>query len=196
MNIFKKGNSWIIPCMVMGILFFATCKNKAQSDYKLYSIQHQDWKSKRINQFINDINYTVTEVPIHYYLLKNNPNISAKIDSLYELSADERVLEIEFQHVKESDLLSAEFTNRSYDDAVTYMAFTIEKDFEVVTSSLDTILCSGVSFERNFKLAPFKRILLYFNNIPPNDAIKLIYQDHLFGNGIIKFNLEYSPLKV
>jgi hypothetical protein len=76
------------------------------------------------------------------------------------------------------------------------MAFTIEKDFTVVTSSNDTIPCSGVNFERNFKIAPFKRVLLYFNNINPNENLKLIYQDHLFGNGIIKFGLTDVPLKI
>ncbi|HEX9600803.1 MAG TPA: hypothetical protein VF985_04885 [Mariniflexile sp.] len=179
---------------------FTSCDKSAKlsdsTDYKFFNLQQQGWKSKRVTQFINDINYTVTEVPIQYYLLKNNPDDFAKVDSLYQINASERVLEVEFQHVNETDLLLEDYTHRTYDDAVKYMAFTIEKDFTVVTSSNDTIQCSGVNFERNFKLAPFKRVLLYFNNIDPNDRIKLIYQDHLFGNGIIKFNLTDIPLKV
>jgi hypothetical protein len=165
-------------------------------EYKLFSLNQGNWKSKRVNQFVNDINYTATEVPIQYYLLKNNPDNVTKIDSLYQINAKERIIEVEFQHVNEADLLLADYTNKTYEDAVKYMAFTIEKDFKVVTFSNDTIRCSGVNFERNFKIAPFKRVLLYFNNIKPDDTIKLIYQDYLFGNGIIKFNLTNTLLKV
>ncbi len=200
MVLFKRYLPSISFIVLFILMFSESCNKSAKSnklpEYKLFNLQQQGWKSKRVTQFINDINYTATEVPIQYYLLKNNPNDYAKVDSLYQINAKERVIEVEFQHVKEADLLLEDYTNKTYEDAVKYMAFTIEKDFTVVTSSNDTIQCSGVNFERNFKLAPFKRVLLYFNNINPNDHIKLIYQDYLFGNGIIKFNLKDIPLKV
>lgn len=186
----------LLFALVYFTIFNRPTKSNKSSDYKFFNLQQQGWKSKRITQFINDINYTATEVPIQYYLLKNNPDDYAKVDSLYHIYAKERIIEVEFQHADEADLLLEDYTNKTYDDAVKYMAFTIEKDFVVVTSSNDTIKCSGVNFERNFKLAPFKRILLYFNDINPDDHLKLIYQDYLFGNGIIKFNLKDTPLKV
>ncbi|MEP1490169.1 MAG: hypothetical protein ABJK28_17250 [Algibacter sp.] len=171
-------------------------KSNKFSEYKFFNLEQQGWKSKRMTQFVNDINYTATEVPIQYYLLKNNQNNHAKVDSLYIKNAKERIVEIEFQHANQADLLLKDYTSKSYEDAVKYMAFTIEKDFTVVTSSNDTIRCSGVNFERNFKVAPFKRLLLYFDNINPNDNIKLIYQDQLFGNGILKFNFNETVLKL
>ncbi|OEK08046.1 hypothetical protein A8C32_16460 [Flavivirga aquatica] len=171
-------------------------KEDIQQEYKYFSLKQQGWKSKRVNQFINDINYTATEVPLQYYLLKSTKGNYKTVDSLYKINSKERIIEVEFQHTKENGLLLNKYTNKSYDDAVKYMAFTIEKDFTVVTSSNDTISCSGVNFERNFKVAPFKRVLLYFNNINPKDNIKLIYQDQLFGNGIIKFNFNETPLKL
>ncbi|MDO5969001.1 hypothetical protein Q4Q35_04200 [Flavivirga aquimarina] len=171
-------------------------KTKKQSEYKIYNFEQQGWKSKRITHFINDINYTATEVPIQYYLLKNNQSNYDKVDSLYQLNAKERIIEIEFQHTNEADLLLEDYTDKTYEEAVKYMAFAIKKDFTVVTSSNDTIQCSGVNFERNYKVAPFKRVLLYFNNINPKDQIKLIYQDHLFRNGILKFNFNQTPLKL
>src|SRR5690606_14199103 len=112
------------------------------------------------------------------------------------LNNKERIIEVEFQHSNEADLLKEEFTKKTYDNAVKYMAFDIQGDFSVVTSSNDTIKCVGVNFERNFKVAPFKRVLLYFNNIKPNDNIELIYQDKLFGNGILKFNFKETPIKL
>lgn len=183
-------------------IFFAFClfscddkpKSKSIPEYKIFNLEQQGWKSKRVNQFINDINYTATEVPLKYYLLKNTSTNPKLVDSIYKANSKERIIEFEFQHSNEADLLIDKYTNKSYDDAVKYMAFTIEKDFTVVTSSNDTIQCSGVNFERNFKIAPFKRVLLYFNNINPNDNIKLLYQDYLFGNGIMKFNFNETPL--
>ncbi|TBN11972.1 hypothetical protein EYD46_17465 [Hyunsoonleella pacifica] len=173
-----------------------TTEKATQLGHKSFNLNQHEWKSQSITQFVGDINYTATEVPLQYYILKNNPENYQKVDSLYQLSKRERIVEIEFQHANETDILLQEYTKRSYEDAVKYMAFTIEKDFTVVTSSNDTIQCSGVNFERNFKIAPFKRVLLYFNNIKPTDNIKLIYQDHLLGNGIIKFDFNDTALKV
>ncbi len=180
-------------------LSFTNCKPDTKNinkDYKFYNLQQQGWKSKRVNTFIEDINYTATEVPLQYYILKNNQDNPQIVDSLYTLNNKERVVEIEFEHSEQKDLLKQEFTNRNYEDAVKYMAFTIEQDFTVVTSSNDTIKCSGVNFERNFKVAPFKRVLLYFNDINPEDNIKLIYKDQLFGNGTMEFNFNEIPIKL
>jgi hypothetical protein len=66
----------------------------------------------------------------------------------------------------------------------------MEKDFYVVTSKKDTIKCSGVNYERNFKVAPFQKIMLFFSGIQPKDKIQLIYNDKLFGKGIVKFKFE------
>ena len=183
-------------CLAVIVACQSNQENKTQIDYKFFNLKQQGWKSKRVTQFIGDINYTATEVPLQYYLLKNNIDNYQKVDSLYQLNQKERIVEIEFQHANQSDLLKQEYTHRNYEDAVKYMAFKIEKDFTVVTSSNDTIPCVGVNFERNFKIAPFKRVLLYFNNINPNDNIKLIYQDQLFGNGIMKFNFNEMPIKL
>ncbi|NQY30180.1 MAG: hypothetical protein HRT69_12010 [Flavobacteriaceae bacterium] len=178
-----------------------SCKNETKDTEQVYDAYHRlaniGWKSKKINHYINTINYTATEVPIAYYILKNQGSSDLKkVDSIYNVHKRERVLEIEFHHDEEKDLLLSEFTNRNYTEAVKYMAFTIQKDFTVVTSSQDTISCAGVQFERNFKVAPFKRALLYFGNINPDDQIQLIYNDELFGNGIIKFKFKETPIKL
>lgn len=192
--------SYFVPVVLFIFLANFSCNNPKdvdqKIDYKFFNLQQQGWKSKRITQFATDINYSATEVPLYYYLLNNIGDDYAKIDSIFKRNAYERIIEVEFQHSKETDLFEEKYTQKSYEDAVKYMAFAIEKDFTVVTSSNDTIACSGVNFERNFKVAPFKRILLYFNNINPDDTIKLIYQDQLFGNGTFKFNFSEVPLKL
>jgi len=182
-------------------LCLASCRKEVKNTEKVYDEYHRlaniGWKSKKINQYISGINYTATEVPIAYYILKDQREADLKkVDSIYKSHEKERVLEIEFHHDEEKDLLLNEFTNKTYEEAVKYMAFTIRKDFTVVTSSQDTISCAGVQFERNFKVAPFKRALLYFGNIKPEDQLQLIYNDELFGNGIIKFKFKETPIKL
>ena len=171
--------------------------NNTVSNDKIYSYKQQHWKSNQITQFVNDISYTATEVPLKYYILKHiDNNTTTNVDSIVKTNERERVIEVEFQHIDKLDLLDSKFTNKDYENGIKYMAFSIENDFTIVTSSNDTIKCAGAHFERNFKVAPFKRALLYFNNINPDDNIKLIYQDHLFGNGVMEFNFIDVPIKL
>ncbi len=192
---YKRGGV-IIAVAILVIIIFLFYKKRDVPQYKVYESPNGNWKSLTVRKYINDINYTATEVPLQYYLLKNNTNAPEKVALLAKELERERIVEVEFQHTNGVDLLLDTYTNRSYEASVKYMAFGIEKDFSVVTSSNDTIACSGVNFERNFKLAPFKRILLYFNGIAPEDKIKLLYEDRLFGNGIMKFNFGTAPLKL
>lgn len=188
-----------ISICVFSPLFFSCAEKKEDTDiYTSYKIDEIEWKSKSSIQLLGKYNYQATEVPLQYYLKKNleaeNKN---KVDSIFETRKKERVIEMEFSHISGQDLLKPEFnTKKNYTDAVEYLAFSIRKDFEVITSSNDTIKCNGVLFERNFNVAPYKKILLYFNGVPPGDNIQLVYQDHLFGKGTIKFNLKEKPIKL
>lgn len=183
-------------------IFFYSCKQNTdfshkKDSYKLFNLEHAGWKSKSITQNLSNISYTATLVPVQYYILKEKGLLnSQELDSIYESHKRERVIEVVFQHANKDDLLKREYTERTYESAVKYMSFNIEKDFIAITQLGDTINCSGVTFERNFKLAPFKRMLLHFGNINEEDKIQLVYHDQLFGNGLIKFKFKEIPLKL
>ncbi|WP_299311237.1 hypothetical protein [uncultured Aquimarina sp.] len=187
---------------LMGILLLVSCQKekktpKSESEYKLFNLEQAGWKSKSVSHLFSEIEYKATLVPLQYYILKNEGSKNlAKVDSIYESLKNERVLEVEFQQEKEDDILKSKYTNRDYESSVKYMSFYIEKDFKVVTQTGDTINCSGVTFERNFKVAPFKRLLLHFGNIPEDENVQLIYNDQLFGNGLMKFNFKETPIKL
>lgn len=184
--------------IILGVFIaFYSCKGKpSDNNYKYFNYGVYDWKSKQVTQYYDAISYKATEVPLEYYLLKQIGNDSKLVDSISKENSRERIVEFQFQHQDQKDLLLQEFTNKSYEDAVKYMAFTIEKDFKVVTETNDTISCSGVHFERNFKVAPYKKLLLYFNHIDQKDNIKLIYNDQLFGNGLINFSFKETPIEL
>ena len=196
-----KEMSKYLFVVLTSILIFS-CENTADVkttetdvEFRLESLANRGWKSKKINQYINEINYTATEVPNAYYILKEmGTNDLTKVDSVMNLNSKERVIEIEFSHVESKDLLKEEFTNLSYEDAVKYMSFKLNNDFKIVTSKKDTIPCVGVQFERNFKVAPFKRAIIYFTGVEEDEQVQLLYTDKLFGNGIVKFNFNRKEL--
>ncbi|WP_343696913.1 hypothetical protein [Flavobacterium sp.] len=164
---------------------------------RYFNLEKIGWKSRVYTQKIEDIGFIATEVPIQYYLLKDLGKEDLKtVDSLYEENKRERVLEFTFQQEEEKDLLSKDFTGMEYTDAVKYMSFGLQNDFYVVTSKNDTIPCSGVTYERSYKIAPYQRVLLFFSGIDPNEKIQLIYNDFLFRKGILKFQFKdtYTPI--
>ncbi|OMQ09305.1 hypothetical protein [[Flexibacter] sp. ATCC 35103] len=183
--------------VLLSLTFFSCQREKSNSPKdseirdRYFNLEKIGWKSRSYTQNVDDIGFTATEVPIQYYLLKDlgKENLTL-VDSLYEKNKRERVLEFTFQQDQEKDLLLKNFTGMDYTDAVKYMSFGLKKDFYVVTSKKDTITCSGVLFERNYKIAPYQKVLLFFSGINPNDTIQLVYSDYLFRKGILKFKFK------
>ena len=193
--------------LFMTIIVFYSCEKKKENNipdvddsairYQLFQLEKFGWKSKLHSQKVDDINFTATEVPIQYYLLKDQGNQDLfNIDSLYQENKRERIVEFTFEQEDEEDLLKGQFTSLSYEDGVKYMSFSLEQDFYVVTSKKDTIKCSGVTYERNFKVAPFQKVLLFFSGIHPDEKIQLIYNDKLFKKGILKFQFKDSYTEI
>jgi len=185
----------------MLVLAFSCKRDKttftSDVEERMFNLEQIGWKSNQIIHQFPEIRYKATQVPLQYYILKNEgSNDLTKVDSIYQTVKNERVIEMEFQQEREDDLLKSKYTNRGYEESVKYMSFYIERDFKAVTQSGDTVRCAGVTFERNFKVAPFKRVLLHFGNIPEGEHIQLIYDDQLFGNGLIKFKFTETPIKL
>lgn len=177
------------------VLFSCKKQENITSDSEIrdryFNLEKIGWKSRVYNQLIDDINFTATEVPIQYYLLKDkgNENLTL-VDSLYEQNKTERIIEFSYHQDEEKDLLDKKFTGLSYEDGIKYLSFGLDKDFYVVTSKNDTIQCSGVNYERNYKIAPFQKVLLFFSGIDPNEKIQLVYKDYLFRKGTMKFKFK------
>ena len=201
MNYLKLSIYLGLLALVVGT---SSCKSEAekrleQSVLSTKLFQHQDrgWKANRIMNFTQQIQYRATEVPIEYYLLKNQGLEDVQVfDSVALANNTERIIEFEFEHIESDDLLIEEYTSKTYDDSVIYMAGTIKDDFYAITSNNDTIPCLGVHFERHFKVSSFKRVLLYFGGVDPDETIKIVYQDRLFGQGTFEFDFGNIPIKL
>ncbi|MCO6147926.1 hypothetical protein [Flavobacterium sp. NRK1] len=195
----------VINSLILSVvlIIFASCKNKevVEDDsairYRYFSLEKSGWKSREHSQKIDDINFTATEVPISYYILKSEGKENLfKVDSIEKANQSERVIEFNFIQDDEKDLLEENFTGLNYDESVKYMSFGITNDFFVVTSKKDTVRCSGVTMERNFKIAPYQKVLLFFEGIKPQDEIQLVYNDHLFKKGILKFKFQEKTTRI
>lgn len=196
-----KEYSFIIFILFLSLL--TSCKKEENPNHdseirdRYFNLEKIGWKSRSYTQVVDDVGFTAIEVPVQYFLLKSQgiENL-VHIDSLYEENKTERVIEFTFQQDEEKDLLDEDFTGLNYTDAVKYMSFALDKDFYVVTSKKDTIRCSGANYERSYKIAPLQKVLLFFSGIDPNDKIQLIYDDHLFRKGTLKFKFKdpFTPL--
>lgn len=182
---------------ILFLCVLSSCKKDSQSldDSEIrdryFNLEKIGWKSRVYTQKIEDIGFTATEVPVQYYLLKDLGTDSLRtIDSLYEENKRERIIEFTFQQEEEKDLLAKDFTGIEYTDGVKYMSFNLDKDFYAVTSKNDTIKCSGVTYERTYKIAPYQRVLLFFSGIDPNEKLQLVYNDFLFRKGTLKFKFK------
>lgn len=188
-----------ITLLLVILIALLSCKEDSnlivRSTEKL-EVGNYSWNSYKVSQMRGGLTYSAINLPIEYYLRKNIgvTNID-NIDSLANVMSSERVIIAEFNHLDRDDVLKSEYTNRTYEEAVKYIASAISKDYHFITSKQDTIPCIGVLFERNFNVAPFKRVLLYFNDIPPGDMGELLYDDQLFGNGSFSFKLNQRPIK-
>lgn len=196
-------NKFLFTAPLLFLLFsckestFSNEKDESEIRYRYYSLEKMGWKSKKNTQKIDAIQFTATEVPILYYLLKDNESKDLiAVDSLYELNKTNRVIEFEFQDENERDLLEEKFTGLDYQKSVSYMSFEISKDFVIVTSSKDTITCDGVIFERTFKSTPSNKLLLFFGGVKEEDKIQLVYSDKLFKKGILKFRFQEPILNL
>ncbi len=190
----KELNNFLMLLLAFS-LFSCKKEEKVEDDSqirsKYFQLEKIGWKSKVYNQLVGGINFTATEVPIQYYLLKDKGKENLfLVDSLYEQNKTERVIEFSYHQEEEKDLLEKDFTGMDYTSAVKYMSFGLDKDFYVVTSKNDTIACAGVNYERNYKIAPYQKVLLFFSGIDPNEKIQLVYKDYLFRKGIMKFKFK------
>lgn len=188
---YKYVLSFVFLCCVL------SCNYDTPLSVKEFSYNGQQWNSIERTKHIDAIAYRAAEVPLQYYIQKQTGMFQGnKVDSIYQDLSRERVLVVEFQEDNGEDLLTSNFTSRDYDASVRYMAFGIQNDFQIITSSKDTIPCSGVLFERNFNVAPFKRLILHFGDINPEDKIELVYKDQLFGKGTLRFDFDDNPIKL
>ena len=181
------------------IIMIVSCQDNVKIEhgkFRHYNLGHKEWKVIKHDEKIGTIKYTAAEIPLSYYVSKeigmDNPS---RIDSIVNASKSQRIIEFEFVEDNSKELLDAEFTNLDYTKSLEYLSFNIQKDFQLVTNK-DTVQCSGVIVERSYRVTPHQKILLFFTGVSTHDHVQLVYNDLLFGKGVIKFNINDNSAKL
>lgn len=177
----------------------STAREKRQNEVKerYFNFQEKGWKSLSNSQKIDDIHYTATEVPLDYYILNSQGTKDVLVtDSISKANKTERIIEFEFLHDEEKNLLESNLLSMDYESAVKYMSFNIYKDFFLVSAQKDTIRCEGVLFQSAYKVSPSSKLLLFFSGVAPNRPVQLVYDDKLFGKGLVKFSFKENITKI
>lgn len=191
MKIMKGSNNrcWIL---LFFILLACTSKDKKTTTTEIKRIHTPEgtFRTRSVTQYTDQINYTASILPLTYYIRKTEKNISTKnLQSILEQNKHEKIIEFYFKNEENKNLLKSEFTQMDEKSMTEYIAFKIQEDFYLKTKKNQKIPCLGVHFERNFNVAPYQKLLLYFSNVPIEEEVQLVYSDQLFKNGILKFNL-------
>ena|SRR5690554_2099257 len=167
------------------------------TDFSYYNLKNTGWKSKNHTVNIDNFSFVATEVPILYYIAESEGEENQEIiEEVYSKLKTQRIIEFVIENKSHKDLFDRTHTNIDYAEAVAYFSSTIQDDFFVLTSENDTISCVGILFERTFKLTPYKKILLYFDPINPDQEIELVYRDHLFNKGEIRYKFNNHLIKL
>ena len=159
---------------------------------KEYAASGNYWKSNQVVKDMKTVSFQASEVPKEYYLRKYFSNMGGKYDSLLEKMRDERIIEFEISANPEY----YDNSNLSTEEETRYLATEIAKDFSIITTEGDTVACIGAHFEHSNSLAPFKRLILYFDNIHSDKQLELLYRDYLYGKGDLKFHFNFTPVKL
>lgn len=194
MKVFKRMLLYL--CVYFTLL---SCNNTDSTalEEKYYNLEKIGWKSKIRKQNVGKLNYTAVDVPLQYYVLKDlgADNLS-EVESIYEKNVTDRIIEFTYDLTSGGKVLDEQNTGLNFDESYRYLAFNLENDFRVVTSQNDTIICSGVTYDRNYNIVPYERVLLFFSGVKPDEKIQLIYDDNLFRNGRIKFQFNEPYTKI
>lgn len=134
-----------------------------------------------------DLVFRMKKIPTELYVSKEMPGASSDvIDSAVADLNGEQVFYFELEETMRQDLLKKYHADH-FDQAVSYLSFDISNDFMILTADGDTLTPSFTMYERNFHLAPYERVLIDFVGLDENEAFELVYRDHLFGKGEVRF---------
>lgn len=149
------------------------------------------------DKIISDINYQLAYLPCEYMAYTELKNENFTEEKFEEVKRNYEGMTY-FKFRMEVNNGSGEVlkynlsSGQQYNERINYMSFKMQKDIFLVQGR-DTLLPGLFHYERIFELAPYATVMMAFDNekFNPADEFTIVYNDHLFNKGYIKFN--YKP---
>ncbi len=187
-----------------------TSVNEAQnsdgSPVVLSPVAYTSWISNpenglRKSKTIGEITYETQYKPYEYIV-----NMEAKgaelpdsvIRSLCNELSDMVYFDFRISAEQSGELLKYQVrTPGQYYERVNYCAFGMQRNL-VLQQGSDTIPCGLFHFERAYDAVPYANFQLGFSNkyLKKDQPVTLIYEDMLFGQGLVKFTFTPRELNI
>jgi len=184
----------------LGVLLFSSCEKS-----KLNAKEYKEWYSendnsleseKRIGEFIYKLKYLPVEAII-LEAIKNNPEVTR--DELLKIQEEQKDIQtflfrIELD-IKGADPMKYQLKDQiEYQKRVEYYSFIVKNDIFLVDGN-DTLPCIIHHFERYYGSAPYLNLMVGFKGTSNCNDKKLIYNDIVFNNGIIKLTINKEEIE-
>jgi hypothetical protein len=150
-------------------------------------------KAKRLE----DITFSLQYKPAAYVLCTENDSMNAASAELTKEMSELDGLDYYDFTIKltegTGELLKYRVGSyHEYDARVNYMSFGMQNDVKLIAGS-DTLDCQLFHFERTYDIAPYATLLLAFPKTA-GAGRTFLYEDKLFGKGIVKFTFTKEEL--
>lgn len=185
----------IITLLVI-IVAFCSCKQKELDPIDYVKYVEDESNGLHLSKQIGDILYSIQYKPAEYMMLKEGG-----LDQKKSVSSDYNNLlcfNMRIQHKnKKTDVLSVGISDdKEYMARLDYMTFQMKDDIYLI-DRYDTLNCSFFHSVRNYSLAPYADFVLVFENKTSkkeSNEMVLVFDDKIFGNGIIKFQINNNDI--
>lgn len=147
--------------------------------------QYERYTIQEITKQISDIKYRAKRIPTELFLKNKGVNGDELQEALSDVEG-EQLFYFEFEEQLKQDLVK-KYLDENLDANIAYLSFEIYRDFGLITEKGDTISSNYAIYEQSFHLAPYERLIISFSGVDPNEEVRLIYNDKLFGKGRFDF---------
>lgn len=186
-----------ITILALLIFTFSSCRQDSMSPTDYLAWCDSKKSGLKIERTFDNISLSLLYKPIQFnramQLFRGDTssvNLSKEDSSLIQFN-----LTIKSQ-TAEKNVLKLETDQKGYFERVNYFLQNAENDFKLIVGNRE-YPCVMCHFEPNYGLAPQNTLLLTFatDKTRYDEDLTLIFNDQVFGNGIVEIKLNGSDIK-
>lgn len=154
----------------------------------------------KAEKIINEVAYTIQYKPSDYIVAMEQKDPMLKEEILKERKEQLKGMQYYTLRIspkdKVTEVLSLGTTVKDeYYQRMDYVSFDMQNDIFIVENN-DTLNCSMYHFVREYGITPNVDLLLGFNeNVEINSDKEIIFEDKIWGGGIIKFTINKKDIE-
>ncbi len=187
--------------LAVSIILLYGCKHSSLKPAAYVKwIENKENKLK-VEKKIGETKFILQYKPIPYMVFQEEKNL--ELDKSHFSKRAEELSEMQYYSLRilpserNRDVLTVGINSeQEYFDRVNYFSFNFQNDIKLLDGE-DTLYCTQFQFVNNYGLAPYADFVIAFKKQPEEIRLektladkKFIIEDKVFGNGMVKFNIE------